>query len=240
MKGIFGLFLMAVAVVCQAQQYRMERVCDANGCRYVGVPVQHQASPPDGWYSIQPVRRSGQMGLLSEMLDRMPANYAASYVDGVGSPGHYASHGLSAMLRNGHGRSTSTHQACYVPGGRAWIGRHPRGVTLADLARTVNPSTPGYQTYLIQSQRYWNNQPLFILDELTAYSNSLMVMIERGEHRSDPSAAQSDLNYAKTMLVWSHQLVALAEARGNDMTSLRSFLSWMGSYVTYLERRVRT
>jgi hypothetical protein len=90
----------------------------------------------------------------------------------------------------------------------------------------------GYNLYLQQQQRYWNNEPLYIFDELTAYSNgaaAIMDLHEKGLLRSSDRYYGADL--AKVIEFMSYGLV-LAQI-GHDKlpteaekTQFKAFVKW--------------
>jgi hypothetical protein len=71
------------------------------------------------------------------------------------------------------------YQGIYVLNDEAIYFWEPR-ITLADIAREIPHSMRGmsYNLYLIQQQRDWNNNPLYVLDEWQAYSNGSFVAID--------------------------------------------------------------
>ncbi|VVB78473.1 Uncharacterised protein [uncultured archaeon] len=88
---------------------------------------------------------------------------------------HEGTHGLNAIIRNLYGQGTGTDNAFYLLDGNYVIVKEPPGVTMTQAAGYVPSDMTGltsYQTYLISQSGSWNNQPLNIMDEFTAYTNS--------------------------------------------------------------------
>jgi len=81
---------------------------------------------------------------------------------------HEGLHGVNSLLRNKHGCP-----AFYVLENRCVLLQEPK-TTLSKVAAAVPVSLRGrvYRLYLIEQQRYWQNEPSYCFDELTAYAAS--------------------------------------------------------------------
>lgn len=92
---------------------------------------------------------------------------------------HEATHGINSRIRHAAGGSV---MGIYVLEGRAIVLPHPR-ITLAAVAAQVPaPLRFGpFDLYLLQQQRWWQNEPLYVLDEWTAYANGAEMVIEYAE-----------------------------------------------------------
>jgi len=80
---------------------------------------------------------------------------------------HETSHYISSEIRQTQKRGTN---AFYILDGEAVVIEEP-SITIKDVAEYVPPKLQGlrYKTYLIDQRKYWNEQPLYILDEWNAY-----------------------------------------------------------------------
>ena len=131
------------------------------------------------WVDAPAARRSVQrQGHLGDIISRVgrPATYMEA--DPVTSA-HECTHGINSDMRQQ--MVTKGFNCFYLLEGRAAVVMEPR-VTLATIAAKVPPSmrARGYRLYLIDQQRYWNNEPLYILDELSAYLNGATVAAQLG------------------------------------------------------------
>lgn len=80
---------------------------------------------------------------------------------------HELAHQLNAQLRNQLGPA---YNAAYCGQGRYVAYVEPTGVTLAHVAaQVVAYRNSTYRLYLVQQQRYWQRQPLYVLDEWSCY-----------------------------------------------------------------------
>lgn len=82
---------------------------------------------------------------------------------------HEGTHGINAELRNQHRGF-----ACfYMLNDLAIRLRRITEVTLTDLAREIPKDIRGgiYDLYLVEQARWWNDSPLYVCDEWTAYLN---------------------------------------------------------------------
>jgi hypothetical protein len=114
----------------------------------------------------------------------------------------------------------------YLLNGRAWIARNPK-VTISQVAAAI-PSRdrgPIWQTYMVDSRRDWNSQPLYLLDEWTAYIHGAIAASQLG-HTADTNATRA---YAYEMERYCRAMVLVIEKRDPDypdMKPLVSFVEW--------------
>jgi len=143
------------------------------------------------------VRQVSETGLLGEMASRMPARYANEYKESRPvSCAHYYAHALNAYIRNQHG-GTNVDNASYMPGGKAMVLPEPKGITLSQVAARGGGYFPA-RGGRSDPFKWWLHQPLYVLDELSAYSCGTAAGIEAG-----PSAcpeAQTSHRFARDML----------------------------------------
>ncbi len=99
--------------------------------------------------------------------------------------GHETVHGINAAIRGKYG-GTGNVNGFYLLEGKAVVLKEPN-VKMSDVAGYI-PSqlkgTSSYNLYIRDGQQYWQNEPLYIMDELTAYTNGGMVSVETGRRRS--------------------------------------------------------
>jgi len=149
---------------------------------------------------------SGGSPLLKRLLER---NRRPTGESEAGSQAHYATHFI-----NSEQRGIGPHScAVYLGGANVYLISGQPQTTLAEVAATVPRSLRGeaYQVYLIQSQRDWNDLPLFVLDEWSAYLAGAQVRADVG----DP-AATHNARHALEMMVYSFAVCQVAETRGGD------------------------
>ena len=92
-----------------------------------------------------------------------------------GDPGnwvHELTHQVNSDLRC---KTRANDNAFYILDGDYFILLEPK-VTLRQVAAEVPKAERGtfYETYLVEMRQWWNNEPLFVLDEMTAYTNGLL------------------------------------------------------------------
>lgn len=124
-------------------------------------------------YDIQP-RPSKFDDLLGDVDSRLPKRHVYLVNDDNISSTHECTHGINANIRNGLQQQTSIrHNAFYIGYGVYWGVPEFARFKLKDVADLV-PSKyrdSTYRLYMINMQRYWNDRPLYILDECCAYLN---------------------------------------------------------------------
>lgn len=134
--------------------------------QFVAVPQTHQRSDPD----FGPV-------LLDIMDHEAPAD-ANNYAD-RNTLGHETTHGINAYLRHDLNHTGRVANGFYVLDGRGAIVPEP-SVRKSQVAALVPPSLRGgrYSTYMA-GQPGWDNRPLYVWDEWSAYVNGAAVAVDR-------------------------------------------------------------
>ena len=123
---------------------------------------------------ITPVREVTQ---FSAIVNDVQSQLEAGYDFGCNNPistVHECTHGINSRLRGIY------KQPCfYVLGNKMFTFPEPKQ-TLKDIAELVPKELRGknYQFYLVDAQKWWNNQPTFVLDELSACINGLQARSE--------------------------------------------------------------
>ncbi|MDP2925658.1 MAG: hypothetical protein Q8N99_04770 [Nanoarchaeota archaeon] len=129
--------------------------------------------------SLSDVRRYRDM-LARQRPDLVLDNYETGEAEGTV---HEATHGINSYLRNIKGSGTGRDNAFYLFNGDYVILQEPNGVTLTDVSRFVPQNLKydgSYNLYLVQQARSWNNEPLYVLDEMTAYVNGAIYSASKG------------------------------------------------------------
>jgi len=108
--------------------------------------------------------------------------YAKYYEKGGGLPDdlrHEVTHGINAKLTEIFSRGgVNRVQAFYVVKKGFYVLNNPTGLTMQDVTYNVPiqlKRDSSYQLYLIDQQKYFLNEPLYILDEFVAYNNGGVV-----------------------------------------------------------------
>ena len=88
--------------------------------------------------------------------------------DDIGNWCHEGTHGVNARIRQEHGNRPGI----YLGGDVAILLNHPK-TTIASIAEKVPESFRGfeYQTYCVGQVDSWNDEPLYLWDEWSAYCN---------------------------------------------------------------------
>jgi len=194
-------------------------------------------TPEPRWLQV-PVRRAVTTGLgavLDDVDSRLPATglvSSATYrsTDPV-TWVHEATHGVNSLVRLS--LPGDAHNAAYCLGGRAAVMREPRPVTVRDSARYVPVALRGKSTYsmYMSQQRAWNNDPLYILDEWSAYTNGAAQYLQ-DVRAGRQSNSVSDLTYMAHFAIYSlctAIAVEQAQRRGvlqYDDTQMKAYIQW--------------
>lgn len=104
-------------------------------------------------------------------------------------------------------------------------------VKLSDVAAAVPISLRGmaYDLYLVKQQKYWNEQPLYILDEWSAYTNGTKTAIDLG----GSSKYASELQQAIEFCAYASVLLGVVLNK-EDNQPLRDFVAWQFDQVSEL------
>jgi len=123
------------------------------------------------WSRTSSIKKTELTGFLGDIESRLPERHPYKDRDKM-TWGHEGTHGINSRLRNG----LQNYNAAYLLGSWAYFQNEP-ATTLSLVKQNVPANLRGgvFDLYLIEQQRYWNNQPLYILDEFSAYTNSVFV-----------------------------------------------------------------
>ncbi len=129
------------------------------------------------YIKVPAVRQVTTPGLLGDIESRLTAAQFRIYTDGDKvTAAHEMTHGVCSSLRN----KLKVKNAFYIGRGNAFTTQ-TSGVTLVSLAQAIPSVNRGnhYQLYLIDQQRYWNDDAAYIVEELTCYLNGAAVGLEQ-------------------------------------------------------------
>lgn len=130
-------------------------------------------APEPTWTTWPKVREVNNLGrVLNDIDSHMPAGHQYRDANKI-TWAHETTHGINANVRNKYYRPNERRvNAFYVLEDRAAVITEPP-ITIAQMADMVPQDLrgPSYQLYLVQQRRDWNNEPLYLMDEWTAYTN---------------------------------------------------------------------
>ena len=123
------------------------------------------------WLELKPIREVGETGILGDVLSHLPSNHH------YGQSVHEGTHGINSIIRNKVGNDKN---GAYLLDNKAFYHKEPQ-ISLKDLAQAVPDELrgSGYHLYLVQQRRYWNDHPLYVIDELSAYYNGTERYLEQ-------------------------------------------------------------
>lgn len=180
------------------------------------------------WFKYQPEGAVDGQGIFQEVLSRCDeAGRRTARDPSKVTYCHEATHMLNSRIRRDYGGGNFN--AVYVGNGRAYVAPEPK-VTLRQISEYVDESLRNstYKLYFIQQQRDWNEQPLYILDEWTAYANGSLAAIELDD---DPHGTY------ERALWFNHFADCLIQAV-QDHDPGYSHLEELTHFVTWHKRRV--
>ena len=123
---------------------------------------------------ISPIREVTEYSnIVNDVQSQLKASHDYGCPDPI-STVHECTHGINARLRNIYRKP-----CFYVLGNKMFSFDEPKD-TLNNVAKSVPVKFRKslYQFYLIDAQKWWNNQPSYVFDELSAYINALQARFE--------------------------------------------------------------
>lgn len=169
--------------------------------------------------TCNPTRKVTQYSrCLNDIESHMPASHIYRSSDKV-THAHETTHGLNSMLRTQPGKLNSL----YCLNNNYVVIKEPP-MTLSQVK--VPHSLRGQVYNLYVNSRSWNDRPLYLLDELSSYTNGTITGIEYNLNRG------SECRYMLELLVYSVCMYQSIPKNSNyDNTTLRVFLEWYGEQV---------
>lgn len=162
-----------------------------------------------------PIRQvSGLEHIVADIESHLPSNHPYRDNDKI-TWVHEGTHGINSQLRGLYGKP-----AFYVLRDRAIVLQKEPQTTLSEVARGIPISLRGdvYVLYLINSQRWWNNEPEYLFDEFVAYTNG-----SEARRQLAISERSESVRYMLEFCVYSTSVQI--HSRNKD-ESTRNFLKW--------------
>lgn len=152
-------------------------------------------------------------------------------------PGNWV-HELTHQINSDLRQQTREHDNCFYVLGGSYVRLMEPDLTLAQVAATIpyDDRGPNYSIYFNQMRHYWNQEPLYVLDETTAYANGLHYHV--WSKTSDSWRMQS----AKEFVVYTRWLVKAVEKYDPEykqMDQLKAFVEWNARRVDSLVKQHR-
>lgn len=120
--------------------------------------------------------------VLGDIESRMPRGHIYQFPDDLITWAHETTHGLNSKIRNDNRPPGIKTNAFYLLDGKGLVMIEPPGLRLSDVAPLIPRNLRGriYQLYMIDQQRWWNNEPLYMWDEWVAYMNGTFTRTDLG------------------------------------------------------------
>jgi len=164
--------------------------------------------------SYPPLRNVGNLGpVVTDIESHLQAGHPYRDNDRI-TWTHEGSHGIAGQLRNKYRQP-----GFYLLGNQAVLMQEPR-TTLSAVAASVPVSLRGqvYRLYLVEGQRYWQNQPTYVFDEWVAYANGSEARRQLGI-RDRAETIEYTLEFIPYAL-------CVAKASRSSDSQMRAFIRW--------------
>jgi hypothetical protein len=201
------------------------------GCRQVGISNDPPMARADGlkWVELTTTKQfSHESTMVVDIESRLPHKHPCRDEDLV-TWVHEGTHYLNSRVGEEHGRP-----GFYLTEGRAVLLEQP-DLTLKQIADYIpeHDRRTIYDTYLVKQRQWWDDRPLYLLDEWVAYGNGTACrksLNKTGKERIDT------VRFALEMEVYVRYMARLAakdpEYQGID--DLNNFIEWHSKRVRYL------
>jgi hypothetical protein len=156
--------------------------------RAAEVPMTASAEPGDGvrWLRFPAQKRGDRPAwgpFLNDIENHLPGRYGDRYAsaDGI-THAHETTHAINSHLTNHCNDTGQSAYGFYVGADRAAVIVEPR-LKLSQVAAVIPRALRGsrYDLYFIRQQKYFEDRPLYVFDEWTAYVNGARAGIELAE-----------------------------------------------------------
>lgn len=134
---------------------------------------------------------------------------------------HELTHGASNQVWNKKGK-----HGIYLLDGKGVVLSHPE-ITMEHVARSIPVDKRGkiYQLYLVDQRRWWNDSPLYLLDEHNSYIHGAIAHKQMGWDDRRKDTYQS----AREMEVYVREMLKVIEQRDPEypeMAELQRFVEY--------------
>lgn len=145
---------------------------------------------------------------------------------------HEGTHGLNARIKI----ENKMAYGFYLLNGKAIVLSNPN-FTLKDLAKKIPKENRGklYKLYIVDAQKWWNEKPLYCVDELSAYVNGCIVGIETGML----NRAKYSLDNAKEMYIYSEIAYNMCSDNYVDKANFRNLLDILKKRIELSEKNLK-
>ena len=189
------------------------------------------------FFDVEPIRSENRYSeTLNEIEARMPSSHIYRDSDKT-THSHECSHGLCSRLRIQNEKKYGTNETLYVLEGKSVLIIHPR-IKISDVATRIPSGMRGtrYKLYLLDQQRYWNNEPIYLCEEWICYVNGGIVGYEYGLKDRTADSIDASLEFFGYCL-YMMKIVKELDPKYDDR-QLRAFIMWHGRRVSHIARRL--
>lgn len=206
--------------------------------------VSLSAAPaPLAFVTVPPLRSvpAEQLGtILADVESRLPPGHPYVALDDPMNWAHEGTHGVNSQIRNSAGRERVN--AFYLLDGRAVILSEPR-FSLSQIIALV----PREFQRDVLAVAAWNDQPLYALDEWTAYTSGTLCGLDRELHGLSPGRDRSGCSHSlECAIALSAYAAAVVEAvdrfdpNYTERDELAAFVTWHTARVRETAELART
>lgn len=186
---------------------------------------------------------SAKLGsVLADIESHMPAGHAYKSSDLI-TWAHETTHGINSNIRNKYGKGNDNGFYCLL--NRAIVIPEPN-TTIRKIAANVSPALRGgsFELYMVKSASDWNNQPLYVFDEWTAYTNGAacgLDLISRKLFKDDRSFGHDILSMLEFSVYATATAYTIKQEDSNYNDAIfRSYYSWNFDRVLGLYEQSKT
>lgn len=177
------------------------------------------------WKKIKEFRQERLGKTLNDIESHIQANHSYKFPSMPMTWAHETTHGINANIRNKFFSNKPVKAGFYCLNDQCVLIVEPQGSKISRFASKI-PNIlrgPSYDLYLRQQLKYWDNHPLYVLDEWVAYTNGTACGQEVKEYGWFYELLQAH-NFCVYALFMAKQVEQ--DCPDYDQTQLKAFIRW--------------
>ncbi len=199
---------------------------------FLSGPVTPFGPPEPKFLHFDPAGADDSGGRLEDTLSRLTAKSKSVVMtpDKFGPPDkpnqcHEATHFLNSQLRCANDPQFPNDNAVYIDHGRYLLFEEPK-VTLTQVFTYLDSDTTSHLSDVMETRGQWDKEPLYILDEWSAYINGSQCCIE--VDAPAPRLALSRLNMVRASVIADAFIKCIEDHDPTyaQLDDLKAFIVW--------------
>ena len=195
------------------------------------IPPLTDSNVPFFKYPVQRSNRKNHGARFADYETHCPPRFGTQYWDSDPmTHAHETTHGINSDIRNNYNRTGRKANGFYCGNDRGLVLVEPN-IRIAQACAYVPNSLKGmrYNLYMVQQRSGWDDCPLYIFDELTAYTNGGEVgvdMAKSGTLNKNCDGVRGALEFTVYSTAIAMAIAAYDKQYFESYKPFRAFLKW--------------